>query len=232
VVGLLEARRLGQVAEMHEVLVQPLPVGLGGADRAFDLLVLDDPALGRVDEEHAARLEPALAHDLVGGDVEHAGLGGHDDGAFLGDVIARRAQAVAVEDGADLDAVGERDRRRAVPRLHQARVVLVERAALVIHRLVVGPRLGNHHHHRVRQRAAGEHQQLQRVVEHRRVGAVGVDDREDLLDVVAEQLAGEQRLARVHPVHVPAQRVDLAVVGEVPVGVRTLPAGERVRRET
>jgi signal recognition particle GTPase len=58
------------------------------------------------------------------------------------------------------------------------------------------------------------YEQLERVVEHRRVAAVGVDDREELLDVVAEQLALEQRLAGVHPVDVAAQGVDLAVVGE------------------
>ena len=56
----------------------------------------------------------------LGRDVEHADLGRHDDQVVLGDVVARRAQAVAVEHGADADAVGERDRRRAVPRLHQA----------------------------------------------------------------------------------------------------------------
>ena len=44
----------------------------------------------------------------------------------VGDDEARRAQAVAVERGADLAAVGEGDGGRAVPRLHQGGVVLVE----------------------------------------------------------------------------------------------------------
>ena len=34
-------------------------------------------------------------------DGEHAGFGGHDDEVVLGDVIAGRAQAVAVEHRAD-----------------------------------------------------------------------------------------------------------------------------------
>ena len=55
---------------------------------------------------------------------------------------------------------------------------------------------------------------------------------QDLLDVVAEQLGLEQRLARVHPVDVAAQRVDLAVVRDVAVRMRAVPARERVRAET
>ena len=115
---------------------------------------------------------PALRDDVFGRDVEHAGLRSHDDEAVAGDAVARGAQAVAIEDGADLPAVGERDRRGAVPGLHQAGVILVERAQVRVHRLVIGPRLRDHHHHRVRERAAGEHEQLERVVEHRGVAAV------------------------------------------------------------
>ena len=61
---------------------------------------------------------------------------------------------------------------------------LVKRLLLVAHALVIGPRLGNHHHHRVRQRTSGHYQQLQTIVEHRRVAAVGVDYRNDLFDVI------------------------------------------------
>ena len=230
-VGLRQLRRLRQVVDVDLVLVEPLAVRARRGERALDLLVLDDAALRGVDQEHLARLQPALAHHVFRRHVEHAGFRGQDDEIVLGHVIAARAQAVAVEHRADLRAVGERDRGGAVPRLHQAGVVLVEGALLVVHRLVVGPRLGDHHHHGVRQRAAREIEQLERVVEHARVAAVGVDDRADLADVVAERLGLEARLARVHPVGVAAHRVDLAVVGDVAVRVRAVPAGEGVGAE-
>jgi hypothetical protein len=51
--------------------------------------------------------------------------------------------------------------------------------------------LGDHHHHRVGDRAAAEHQQLEHVVEHGRVRASLADDRDHLLEVVAEQLGRE-----------------------------------------
>ena len=128
-------------------------------------------------------------------------------------------------------AVGERDRCRAVPGLGQALVEAVEAAERPRTRRGAAVRLRHHHHQRVRQRPAREHEQLEHVVEHRGVGAAGTDHRQHLREVVAEELGRELRLARANPVHVAAQRVDLAVVRNQPVRVRELPARERVRRE-
>ena len=136
-----------------------------------------------VDEEELAGLQPSLAHDLGGRDVEHACLGREHDPAVAGLEPAPGAQPVAVERRADQPPVGERDRRRPVPRLGQALVERVEAAQLVGHVGAPGVRLGHHHHQRVRQRAAGEHEQLEHVVEDRGVRAARPDDRQHLLDV-------------------------------------------------
>jgi hypothetical protein len=62
-------------------------------------------------------------------------------------------------------------------------------AAQVVGNLVAAlVRLGDHHHQRVRQRAAREHEQLEHVVERGGVGAAGPDHRQHLLEVVAEEL--------------------------------------------
>ena len=221
----------GEVLEIDEVLVEPLPVRVLRRPALLQLLVGDDAALGGVDEKHPPRLQAALVQDVLRLDVEHADLGTHDDAVVGGDVVAGRAQAVAVEHGPDLGAVGEGDRGRTVPRFHQAGVVLVERLLLVGHRLVLLPRLGDHHHHRVAEGAAGEVQELEAVVELRRVAAVLLDDGEELLEVVAEQPRAQHRLARVHPVLVAPESVDLAVVDQVAVRVRPLPAREGVGAE-
>ena len=60
-----------------------------------------------------------------------------------------------------------------VPRLHQAGVEGVEALQVLGQVLAVAVGLGDHHHRRVRQRAPGEHQQLEHVVERRRVGVAG-----------------------------------------------------------
>ena len=117
-----------------------------------------------------------------------------------------------------------------VPRLHQRRVELVERALVGRHRLVVLPRLGDHHQHRVRQRAPAEVEQLERLVEPARVRRAGRADRVRPVEA-GQMLAGQQRFAGAHPVLVAHHRVDLAVVGDHPVRMRERPRRERVGRE-
>jgi hypothetical protein len=68
-------------------------------------------------------------------------------------------------------------------------VIFVKGALLLVaHALVVATTARDHHHHGVRQRAPGQHQEFQAVVEHGRVAAVLVDDRQHFFEVVAEQL--------------------------------------------
>ena len=81
------------------------------------------------------------------------------------------------------------------------------------------------------QGAAAENEQFERVIEAGGVAAVGLDDGEELLDVVAEQRGREDVLAGVHPVDVAAHGVDFAVVGDVAEGMRELPGGEGVGGE-
>ena len=96
---------------------------------------------------------------------------------------------------------------------------------------MIFPGLGNHHHDRVRQRAAVQGQELEAVVELRRVAAIFLDDRKDFFDVVAEKLRGQHALARVHPVLVAAQGVDLAVMDQVTIRVSPPPARKRIGAE-
>ena len=230
-VGVHDVLTLGHVVEVHEAGVEPLVVGVLGRELGLDLLVLDDAVLVGVDQEHPARLEPALAHDRGRVEVEDADLGREHDEAVVGDPVARGAQAVAVEHRADLAAVAEHHAGGPVPRLHQRGVELVEGAALAVHLGVVLPRLGDHHQHGVRQRAAADVQQLEHLVERRGVGRAGRADRVEPLEVARDQVGVEQRLAGTHPVAVAHHGVDLAVVGDVAERVGQRPAREGVGRE-
>ena len=230
-VGADLARLHGAVLEHHLGALEPLAVGMLARERGLDLLVGDDAALFEIDEQHLAGLQAPLLDDLLLRDRQHAGFRRHDDEVVVGDEPARRPQAVAVERRADLPAVGEGDRGRAVPRLHQGGVVLVEGAALLVHQRIAGPRLRNQHHGGMRQRVAALHQELERVVEAGGVRLALVGDRPQLRDVVAEQLGVDRSLARRHPVDVAAQRVDLAVVADHAVGMRERPGRERVGGE-
>ena len=108
---------------------------------------------------------------------------------------------------------------------------LVEGTAGGIHLGVVLPRLRDHHQHRVREGSAAEVQQLEHLVERGGVARVRGDDGGEAREVARDQLALQQRFAGGHPVAVAAQRVDLAVVRDVAVGVRERPRRERVGGE-
>ena len=127
--------RSGRSSSCDEPCVEPL--ARRAARRPASALISSSSTMrpcGGVDEEHAARLQAALLHDLRRVDVEHADLAGHDHEVVVGDPVAAGPQAVAVEHRADDGAVGEGDRRRAVPRLHQRRVEPVEGALRRRHR--------------------------------------------------------------------------------------------------
>ena len=230
-VGVHDVLALGQVLQVQDARVQPLVVREGGGQRGLDLLVLDDPAADRVDEEHPARLQPTLADHRGRVDVEHADLAGEDDQPVVGDPEPAGTQAVAVQHCADDRAVGEGDARRPVPRLHQRGVELVERPAGGIHPAVVLPGLRDHHQDRVRQRATTEVEQLEDLVERDRVARAVRTDREEPVEVAGDQIARQLRLAGPHPVAVALDRVDLAVVRDVAVRVRQRPGREGVGRE-
>ncbi|OIQ78883.1 hypothetical protein GALL_394070 [mine drainage metagenome] len=219
------------VVETNAQVVDPLPVRASRRELVLDLLVVDDAPGFHIDQEHLARLQPPLLDDLALGNRQHAGLRRHDHEVVVGHDVARRTQAVAVQRGADLAPVGERDCRRAVPRLHHRRVVLVERAAALVHQRVLLPRFRDHHHHRVRQRIAGHHQQLEAVVEARGVALPGVNQRPQLLQVLAEHRRADRAFTRTHPVVVALDGVDFAVVRDHAVGMRQRPLGEGVGRE-
>ena len=144
---------------------------------------------------------------------------------------ARRPQPVAIEHRADDRAVGERDRRRTIPRLHQRCVELVVGPPLGREQLVVLPRLGDHHQHGFGQRVAAHVQQLDRFVEAHRVAAAGSAHGEQAREIAGDQIGRQQRFARAHPVAVGLHRVDLAVVGDESIRMRERPRREGVGRE-
>ena len=100
--------------------VEPLAPRLGGRELGLDLVVLDDARPRAVSTRNIlpGRRRP-LRTMLARVDVEDADLAREHDEAVVGHEEAPGAQTVAVERRADEGAVGEDERRRAVPRLHE-----------------------------------------------------------------------------------------------------------------
>ena len=101
VAGRRQVRRRRQIFDVDQMVGEPASVRLRGRELALDLIVGHDASLSRVHEEQPAGMQALFEQDVFGRDVEHADLGRHDHEIVLGDVIARRTQAVAIEHGAD-----------------------------------------------------------------------------------------------------------------------------------
>ena len=197
----------------------------------LQFFVADDSALFQINQEHTARLQPSLELDLGGRHIQDAGLRSHHQFVVVGDQVPEGAQAVAVQEGADAAAVGGHDHGRTVPWLHQGGVVLVEVLLLLGHGLMLVPGLGYQHQQGMVQVAARHLEQLQGVVQAGGVAIAGVHNRSDLGHVVPEQRRLEMGLPGVHPVKVAPEGVDLAVVGQIAVGMGQPPTAQGVGAE-
>ena len=221
----------GQLVQQQPLVLQPLLVRTAIGEVLLEFFIGDQATLLEIDQEHLARLEAALLFDIGRVDVEYSNFARHDDAVVVRDVVAAGAEAVAVEGRSNDVAVGERDRRRAIPRLLQGRVIFVEGAFVLGHRVVVLPRFGDHHHDRFGQTPSGHQQQFERVIKIARVGTMRLDNWKEFLKVIAKQRTLHHSLPRDHPVGVAAHRVDLTVMSHVTLRMGTVPTGEGVRRE-
>ncbi len=199
-----------------------------GGQIGLDLGIVDDPTLLEIDQQHLARLQTPFLDDFFFRNGQHAHFGGHHHLIVIGDQITGRTQAVAVQGGSDLPAIGKAHRGRTVPGLHQGGVIFVESAALLIHQGIAGPGLGNHHHHRMGQRIAALDQQFESVVETGGVGLAVEGQWPQFGQIVAQEFGLHGIAARHHPVQIALQRVDFSVMANHPEGMSEAPGREGV----
>lgn len=226
--GLRAIGRGVHVAEPAQPL-QPLLVGPPLGDLLGDLGGLVELPVLEVGEDHLAGAQTALGHDAAGVLKDPLLAEDADLRCHVGHVVVRHpeaggAEAVAVEAGADVLAVGEDEQGGAVPALLEALPELVEGDGLgvLLHEVgVVAEGLGDEHHHGLLGRHPRAHEELGHAVQVGRIGLLGVAQRGDGALVPLPHGVPEVVLPRPRPVEVAQERVDLAVVAQEPEGLRT-----------
>ena len=176
--------------------------------------VLEDrPAVG-LDEEQLARSEPPTTDRLGRGERDGAGLGrdGHQPVARDGE--GDRSQPVAVDERADASPIGEHDGGRTVPRREEPGRPTAERGDVRMRRAAQTQRLGDRREQRRRQVPAGGGEQLERLVERERVGAVRGEQRAGGQERLGDGLGAGVLGPATDLLAVATDRVDLAVVGD------------------
>ena len=148
----------------------------------------------------------------------------------FGHHVARRAQAVAVQAAGGVAAVGEHHAGRAIPGLHVHGVVFEEGAQVRVQVLHVLPGRRHQHAHAGEQVHAAGQQHFEHVVQALRIRALHLHQRRDLVDV-RERGALELGGARLGPLAVAGDGVDLAVVGQEAERLRQAPLRQGVGGE-
>ena len=220
-----------QVFEVKQVFIQPFPIGLPGGIIFLELIILDDTARDRIDQQHLAGAQAILPQDQGFRDIQYADFTGQDHTAIRGDDIPAGTQPVAVQHSAHHVAVAEKNRSGTVPRLQHGGVVLIEIPLLAAHVLVIGPGLGDRDHHGKRKIHAVHDHEFQDIIQHGRIAAILTDDGQDLQHILLQIAAGDGFFPGQHQIHVAADGVDFSVMENKSVGMCSHPAGVRVGGE-
>lgn len=134
---------------MHEVAGKPFAVGLAIGVPLLDFVVVVDLPSRGIHRDHLSGAEASLLYAISVVNLNDSCLASQDYQSIPGDLVAGRAEAVAIKRGGGDSAITERQCRRPVPRFDQAGVVLVEGTPCFIHVRHVFPCLGHEHHHAV-----------------------------------------------------------------------------------
>jgi hypothetical protein len=218
-----------RVGDVGRLGADPLAVGLALRQPPFDLRGEAEGPRLQVDDEHLTGAELAggrRQHLLLGSE---AGLGRHQH-EVGGDGPPGRTQAVAVETGEEGHAVAGGEGGRAVPRLGEEGVVLVEGAQFGVQVGDVLPRRRDQHLLDMGQGASRPDQHLEGVVEAGRVAALVLDQGHQVPGPIAPHRRRDVDAPCPHPGPVRLDGVDLAVVGEDLEGLRQRPRRRGVGR--
>ena len=89
----------GQIVQLHQILVQPLAVGLAGGVVFLDLVIVQHLPLLRIDQEHPAGTQTVLLHDMGLVQIQHAHFGSQDQPVVVHEIVPGGPQTVAVQHG-------------------------------------------------------------------------------------------------------------------------------------
>ena len=139
-----------KVFQFHHSLRNPLFIRCHCSKFRLHFVVVNNATLCGVNEEHAPRLQATFFHHALRGNIEYTRLACHYDEVIVCYPVPARTQTVAVEHCTNDRAIGEGNACRAIPRLHERAVILIESTLFRVHAIVVLPCLRNHHENSVR----------------------------------------------------------------------------------
>ena len=222
-------RKFGKI---NALLLQPLAIRLPRRKFRLQLKVRYQFAFLKIHQEHTPWLEPPFLTDHGWIYLQYTDFTGHHHAIIGGNEIATGAQAITIQDSPDTTPIGKGHRGGSIPRLHHGRVIFVECPLRCIHRFMLLPRFGNHHHYGCGQGPTRHQQKFQRIIQATGIRAIWLNHREDRSQIVTEQIAVHDAFACLHPVAVTTESIDFPVMRHQSHGVCPIPTGKRIRRKS
>ena len=157
-------RHARQFFQLELRVLQPFGIGVFAGQLLLDFGIINDAPGIQINQQHAAWLQAPFVANAFFRNWQYAHFGCQDHLVIMGDDVARWAQAIAVQRGANLPAIGEGNGGWPIPGFHQRGVVFVESAPIRVHQRITGPGFRDQHHHRMRQGITARHQDFQGIV--------------------------------------------------------------------
>ena len=137
-------RIVHMLLEIDHIFCEPLTVGKLRLEIRIDILIFENGTVFEIQAHHLPGLQAAAFDDLFVGDLQHAVFGGDQQTPVFGDDVLGGAQAVAVQNAADVASVGHTHRRGTVPGLEACAGVFVESPQIGVHMRRILPGGGDH----------------------------------------------------------------------------------------
>ncbi len=217
-----------QAFQGDHIAVQPFAVRLSGSIGFLQTVILYDPALHGIHQQHFPRMETLFFHNFRRVDLQHSHFGGQDQLIIVCNIIPGGTQAIPIQHRPHHIAVGKDNRGRPVPWLHHGCIILVKIFFLLTHGAVIRPGLRNGDHHRQRQIHTAHHKKFQRIVQHGRIRSGSVDGRKHLVELSQKRLRFHIFFSGQHLVRIAPYGIDFPVVHNQAIGMGPLPAGIRI----
>ena len=157
-------RQAGQFFQLKLRILQPFSVRMFAGQLLLDFGIINDAPGVQVNQQHAPWLQAPFVANAFLGDWQHTHFGCQYHLVIIGDDVTRGAQPIAVQRRANLAAIGEGNRRRAIPGFHQRGMVFVESATFRVHQRITRPGFRDQHHHGMRKRITTRHQDFQGII--------------------------------------------------------------------
>ena len=176
---------LGMIGQRYQMLITPLTIGLLGSHLLLDLVIVHQAPFFGVDGHDLAWSKPSLAHNETIVQFDHAGLTAKDHQAVFVKLVAGGSQAVAVQGSSHKTSICENHCCRSIPWFVQAGMIAIEIPHALVHTFHFFPCFGSQHEHAVKDVSPTEPEDLQSIVERRRVGTLRLDDLAQTLNVIS-----------------------------------------------